>query len=428
MKCSSELFMKINQLHRGHIIGLGTFLYLPLALFMPKSVAPLFIFVVVFSLAIHLVKFREFPVISWQFGLVFGLAIVWSGASVFWSIIPSESISLFWPLSATFAGGLVLVSIASSLNNQEFLYLERCIFWGFSIGIVLLIIEVFTTAAISRFLQDLVLNRKVEIYYRSFNSYKTGATVAALAIWPFLALVWKKWGMIWASIILITALALFFISQSNSAFLASAIGLATCSLFFIFGRNLLKAFAIILWVVIISAPYLADMLPDTRTLSRVAPNLPDSVFPRILIWKSAANIIFEAPIIGKGLDSARAISRNTDSIWFYGNKGDRRLSARIPLHPHNSILQIWIELGAIGAIALGFIFMLTFRAIARAEPRRIWSTTSIGTLFTMLMISCTSYGIWQSWWQGVIWLTVANLAAGIRAGIKNHEVDEPRTS
>lgn len=153
------------------------------------------------------------------------------------------------------------------------------------------------------------------------------------------------------NLVLVSALILFLISHSNESLLALTVGIMMSALYFMFGKKIFTVLIVFMWFVVLSAPFLADALPNTQTLSRVASDLPDSVFSRIFTWKSAAKLVFESPIIGKGLDSARGISRNVDSIWFYASKGRGRTSVPISLHFHNAILQIWIELGIIGAIA-----------------------------------------------------------------------------
>ena len=87
--------MILKQLHRGHFFSVGVLLYVPFSIFMPKAVAPLFVVVVLSSLVVHLARFGKFPSLSRPFSLIFVLGTIWAGASIFLSIIPNESISLF---------------------------------------------------------------------------------------------------------------------------------------------------------------------------------------------------------------------------------------------------------------------------------------------------------------------------------------------
>ena len=41
--------------------------------------------------------------------------------------------------------------------------------------------------------------------------------------------------------------------------------------------------------------------------------------------------------------------------------------------------------------------------------------TCFGMLFTVIVIANVSYGIWQSWWQGIIWLATTYLVGSLAA-------------
>ncbi len=101
---------------------------------------------------------------------------------------------------------------------------------------------------------------------------------------------------------------------------------------------------------------------------------------RLDIWRFAASKIVERPWLGWGIDGSR--------VW-----------DAIPLHPHNAALQLWFELGVVGA-ALGALFWAYVWAQigAMAEISRanagVWSAVAVA----YLSIGGMSFGVWQEWW------------------------------
>jgi O-antigen ligase len=86
----------------------------------------------------------------------------------------------------------------------------------------------------------------------------------------------------------------------------------------------------------------------------------------------------------------------------------------MPLHPHNGVLQIWLELGAVGALLLGALVGCAFwqAASLASPPARAAASAAVASA---VVIGCVSYGIWQTQWLAVLGLIAAFLAAAARA-------------
>ena len=75
----------------------------------------------------------------------------------------------------------------------------------------------------------------------------------------------------------------------------------------------------------------------------------------------------------------------------------------IPLHPHNSILQIWLELGIIGIIIFfSFIKLILDKIYYYVQIKRGVATMAFITFFQVFIIGQISFGFWQSWWLAII--------------------------
>lgn len=163
------------------------------------------------------------------------------------------------------------------------------------------------------------------------------------------------------------------------------------------------------------AALLILVLPWTlgAVLPRDASGLPNSAAHRLLIWDFAAGRIAEKPLLGWGMESSRAIPGGAERADA-ATRAAFNLTAPffahaqlLPLHPHNLALQIWLELGAMGA-AITALFLAMLGLACRTPA-------SCGAFAAGLVIAMLSYGAWQYWWVCGLLLTAVALAGGRRA-------------
>lgn len=151
--------------------------------------------------------------------------------------------------------------------------------------------------------------------------------------------------------------------------------------------------------------------------------LPTSALHRMLIWEFTAARIAERPVLGWGLEASREIPggrgnppaevldrlRVTDPArlaWF----AEPHVQI-LPLHPHNAALQVWLELGAIGAaIGAALAWLLGIAAARAPSPAAAAGALASGAVTAML-----SFGAWQAWWIAA-GLLAAVACAGCLAG------------
>nr|WP_314072168.1 O-antigen ligase family protein [uncultured Roseococcus sp.] len=157
-------------------------------------------------------------------------------------------------------------------------------------------------------------------------------------------------------------------------------------------------------VLVLGLPWILQAL-----LPLDAGRLPESAAHRLLIWDFVAQRIQEAPFLGWGMDASRAIPGGTGNpdaatLAAFGLTAKREWFAGaqlLPLHPHNLALQVWLELGAIGALLMaGLLAMLALASRGGA---------ACGAYAAGLVIAMLSYGAWQYWWVAA--LLLATIAA-----------------
>jgi O-antigen ligase len=128
-------------------------------------------------------------------------------------------------------------------------------------------------------------------------------------------------------------------------------------------------------------------------------HVPSSWDARLNIWAFTANQIQAHAIRGWGIDASRTFG------------------FAIPLHTHNAAMQLWLELGAIGA-ALGGVFFswVAYRIVGVTGESREDGAMAAGTLVTYLVIGGVSFGVWQEWWLALGALAV--IGCGVARGLK----------
>lgn len=124
---------------------------------------------------------------------------------------------------------------------------------------------------------------------------------------------------------------------------------------------------------------------------------------RLSYWSHTLDWILQRPIKGWGLDASRAMGPG------------------IQLHPHNSALQIWLELGFIGAVAAAVFWGLSLMRLAREKPDLGMSGVA-GSVVVFLLFAWINYGQWQQWW-----LALGVLIAIVAAMLDNRG-DTPKST
>ena len=227
-------------------------------------------------------------------------------------------------------------------------------------------------------------------------------TVQALLLAPVLVLMWTRLrggkvgaglliaGLIWAGV-----LCRLSIAHVAIASILFAMGAARLS-----ADKAIMALFILAFALIFGAPligYFSSLATDEFLL-----NLPLSWEHRVRMWAYSWERITEAPIFGHGFDAVRTYDET-----FTGRDG--RAITIVSLHPHNVGLHIWTETGAIGAGLASLVLLGLYqpaRAFARHKHRAI---ALAGLMAAIIVISILTYGVWQYWWWGIIFLAVGTL-------------------
>jgi O-antigen ligase len=123
--------------------------------------------------------------------------------------------------------------------------------------------------------------------------------------------------------------------------------------------------------------------------------MPKTDSMRLDYWSHALDWIGLRPLRGWGLDASRMFGPG------------------IKLHPHNVPLQVWMELGVVGAVAAAAFWFVAFSRLA--GPSRSLAAGATAACAVVYLLFGLNFGVWQEWWLAlgalVAVMAVANRAS-----------------
>jgi O-antigen ligase len=210
-----------------------------------------------------------------------------------------------------------------------------------------------------------------------------GGYVIAVMVWPVSLLLRREGRNMLVIALLAGLIATTVMFKVDAPAAGLATGLLAMVAVLIFGRVGVLALGGLSAIYVMATPWIMAPMISAGLFERFKVGLPPSWDARLTIWAFTDARILEQPLLGWGMDASRS--------WPH----------IIPLHPHNASLQLWLELGGVGAvIAAAFVFFL-FWLIAKATEGKAYMAVASATLAAYLAIGALSFGVWQEWWLGI---------------------------
>ena len=210
-------------------------------------------------------------------------------------------------------------------------------------------------------------------------------------LWPMLALIGRRYRAVgWATAALVAAA--MFVSESGSAKLGVLAGATVMAIAIYAPRLATGGVAIGTTLLLLIQPWLGRLVAAVMP-ARVNAAMADAHSnDRINIWSSFGAAVEQHPLVGSGFNASARMA-------------DNPLVQRVPEplremlgagHPHNSFLQIWVDLGAVGAIlAIALVLLACLTIYQMSQAARPYAA---GLAASVLSIAAVSHGAWQAWW------------------------------
>ena len=339
--------------------------------------------------------------------LLLGLLLVgWGAITALWAPEPGRAALLALTLAA-----MMLLAHGAAGAAQG----VRLLPWiGF--GLVLGLAAAFADWQSGNALRAAVRGLK-EVPTTLMFGLKPAASLMALLLPMGFALPWPWFAR---AALLVLGAGVLISLPGETARLATIAGLGAAVLSLAAPRLVPKLVGAGVGLVILLMPFLVGLVPQIPSA-----NLPPSAVHRLVIWDFAAHRIAEKPLTGWGLEASRAMPGG----WAQPDAATLdRLNITtpaqreflvlphvevMPLHPHNGALQLWLELGGIGAL-IGAALML---ALGFAASRSAAPAVGAGMLASAAVTGMLSFGLWQAWWFASLLLAIVSLTT--QKGIGN---------
>jgi O-antigen ligase len=358
---------------------------------------------------IYLIRDRTFSILPKNTGLICGLLLGIIGISCIWGINADDAVHQLPRWILVFALCLPLLSFAQNAP------LPTARIW-------IILVSAFTIACLLMTVSDLT-NYYFQYMIKGdgfeptdFNKPIGVLTMIAPAlIAPYLIAQNRRDKIIALALVVLLA-ALVIPSYAQSALLSFMI-IGLCYVMPmgspIFWRLVrVTTIAGLLGLPFIMTPlyhHVADTLKQTDVMRQAASA------ERLEIWSAISERITESPIAGWGYNAARVLEMPIARVYFHDP---------IVAHPHNFVMQIWLETGAIGAVLACIIFTLLWHRIeqeANLSVRRLYFTSLSSTLGFALV----GWNMWQTWWMITLFiigfLTIFSARIIQNGGLKDHE-------
>lgn len=376
-----------------------------------KAMAPIGLIALLVSVV---ASWRRDGALPWPHGAVFwaGLALGgWGIVSAAWAIEPGRALG-----TAASIAGMVLLAAAAARALQDCGEAERqrlvlVLAAGLAVGLAAATIDTLSGNAIRAAVRGLK-----EVPPTLAFGLKPAGSVMALLLPLAVALPWPP---LWRILAVVLGALVLILLPGDTAKIAAVLGLLAAGAAQCLPRLVPRLVGAGLALLIMVMPLLVALVP-ALPLER----LPGSALHRMLIWDFTAERIAERPLLGWGMEASREIPGGRDQPSAAAlermritDPALRRWFAEphvnvLPLHPHNGALQLWLELGAIGAAIAALLAWWLGVAAARAPS----PTAATGALVSAAVTAMLSFGTWQAWWVVAMLLAAAASAALPRTG------------
>jgi O-antigen ligase len=352
---------------------------------------------------------RGAPTIDWPLAAMAGLFLMLCWASVAWSIDQRESVRAALGLTGVLVALLVYCAKrGAQAEGVETLFRVLLIATLVGAGVAWLDVRL-------GYPLESAISTKPGVH--AATKYNRGLDYLVLIAWPLLAHLWwrRRW---WAVAALGLAMTVMLVETPS---LAARVAVGTGVVVLLLAWVLPRVVTIVLgWGVaafVVSLPVTLRLLAERRAeLARV---LKPSGVARLEIWDYMTARVFERPIGGWGLRTASRLPIRPDELASY-----TQIDAR-GIYPHNQWLELWVELGVIGA-ALGLVFAVVVLRRIRNLPKAVRPFAYAAFASAMTIASVNYEVVTDSWWcalaaSAMLFGMLGRLVAG--SGVESRSAD-----
>lgn len=392
----------VSSFFRQYVFSLPLFFAsLPiLSVFSSNALVPVTLIAGVTIALFDFYNHRSVPIPSRRTIVLTILFFGWAFSSWFWSINPEGTLKVTSRLLGLSICGWLLVQAVDRRTQVVKDRIAKYLLWGVIISSVLLVIEAQFSAPITKFAKGIPLDTALNL-----SRFNRGTTFIAVVGWLLIALNTAKlsnkvlFSFVSASLCLVIWLA-----HSGSTMIGVVFAVIWIVFFVSFGWRSRYLLLFIVSLSILGMPAIATFTKPFGAAEN-GYGIYHSAHHRFYIWGFVTDQVLRAPIIGAGMDSSRIYPNLKEQTYKRIRSEEEgggviEVEGRvIVLHPHNGPLQIWLELGLIGAILSVFCIWSTYcwGGHYNIQSRRQEAAVQ-AAIVTAITVVTLGYGVWQNKW------------------------------
>ena len=339
---------------------------------------------------------KEKPKISIQTATFVIITLGISVLSLLWAKYFDTSKAKLLKLFALLPPQILLISLITSLKKEQLKPLIKLLPIGFICCSAFLIFEILTKGTLHNIVRGEAISAIADP--DDFNRGSTALALYAFSIFATMCLHFKK--RISAIIVFIPIASAVLISESLSAQLALGIGLLFLFAFPYTSKIAHKVLKFGIIALMLTAPFFISFIYDhfAQTLHSNPVLAQAYAGNRLEIWDYVSRYALQNPLLGYGIEATRDVT-DFDSKAVFWHSSD-------VLHPHNFVMQIWIEFGLFGILVASSLMYVLLTNIERKfsyNQQKILLPTVMATLVP----AAFAYGLWQGLWIGLMFHVAA---------------------
>jgi O-antigen ligase len=335
--------------------------------------------------------------LRWPEFLFMAAVPVLASLSSFWAIDPAFAIDRGYKIGLILIFGLFFIESARRVDITKIpvkFVQTLCVLYTITAGLIAL--EIFWDMKLYRLINNVPDTQAVYTVFMNRSLVVITTLFLPLMLLIISIIPARKSQYIFGSLISLALAAGLMQTESQSAQLFMVVALVFLFAFPVKCRTSFIALGAAIIALALIAPWFAQYMfktfgyhGDPEDLQGIM--LAASIPHRLEVWNFVATEAIKSPLYGQGIEAIRFLKSDT---WLVLPNTDHML------HPHNAVLQLWVEFGVVG-ITLGcgiFIYML----------HRIWQAPILARRFALaimiatLAVLSTGYGLWQSWLIGLL--------------------------
>lgn len=326
------------------------------------------------------------------------LLLTFSFISIIWGYNPLKGFTMSLEVLGIMLLGFLFIFIISYLNKKEMNKLINIILISSGLMLVFCIIDLVSGGIIAS------IFRPGHPEMNLLIKMARGLAVYILFTFPICWFIYKKTGKLVYSLIFLSLLGTIIFSLHMAALkLAFIFGILVFALSYYFGRKFIIFASSLMIIYSLSSVFISAYLFNQHTLEPYKEQVQKipSWAHRVVIWEFASKKALEKLPLGYGMDTSRKIGEETSprASKFFDNP-----LPLLPLHPHNSSLQLYLELGLIGILLFNLIIFGLIKDLLRIKDK-INQAIGFNIISNAYLIMHISYGIWQTWFLSGLWLS-----------------------